>query len=245
MGWRDRKDARWMTAAYGSFAVGAALVIPSLGIDACQQAPVLETRTFELQYMRPDEALVMIQPYVYGDRPGASGLATHFSGGITVRETPESLARIEAVLEEYDRPQPGVRLHFQVIEADGFVGRDARIADVQEALEELFRFDGYQLVTEAQLAMIEGTNTNQTISEDGRDFRFMGQVLDVRGSGSTASVTLEILLQAEEAATGQLVGVIQSSMVVPVGQTVVIGSTKPRDQPTMILTVRPELVELP
>jgi hypothetical protein len=37
---------------------------------------------------------------------------------------------------------------------------------------------------------------------------------------------------------------IETSMVVPVGQTVVLGSTKPIDQPTLILTVRPELVTL-
>lgn len=220
----------------------AFLVAPSFLVDACEGAPQLETRTFELQHLDPEEAVEMVRPYVYSERDRAPGVVTHFPDGITVRETPEALARVDEVLARYDRAKPGVRLHFQIIEADGFTEADARIADVRSALEELFRFEGYRLVTDARLALMEGTSSQQQVGDGRRDFEIFASVEEVRGRGDSGSVTVTVLLQPTRPARG---GLINTTLSVPAGETVILGSTKVRSEPTLILTVRPELVPLP
>ena len=223
-----------LTTAFASVAF-----LPIIASGACSGGAELETQTFELQYMNPGEAVEMILPYVYPEREGAAGLVTHFSGGITVRETRENLARIREVLENYDVATPGVRLHFQVIEADGFSGTDPRIADVQEALEELFRFEGYRLLAEPQMAGMEGTGSTQLVADPNRDaggFYLEARVQDVRGRGDRASVVIAVSLQGDAR--------IETSMAVPVGETVVLGSSGESGASTIILTVRPELVDV-
>jgi len=222
-------------------AVAACLMLPALGVGLCEGSRgLVETRTFDLQYLEPGEAMQMVAPYVYTEREGAPGLVTGFTGGITVRETPEALDRIAEVLERYDRAKPGVRLRFQLIEANGFTDPDDRIAEVRGVLEELFRFEGYRLVTEAQMALVEGTSTAQSVQAGERGFRIRGEVRQVRGSGDRGSILLAVSLWPDTGSPQ-----IETIMVVPVGQTIVLGSTQARGQPTMILTVRPEFVPLP
>jgi len=221
------------TGALASFAF-----LPVLGIGACDGGVNLETATFELQYMNPSEAVEMIAPYVYPEREGAAGVVTHFSTGVTVRETAENLRRIQGVLEQYDVPTPAVRLYFQLIEADGFEGTDARIADVRAALEELFRFDGYRLLAEPQMAAMEGSGSSQVIVEDAKEYWLQARVEDVRGRGDKSSVVLSVELNGGDKR-------IQTAMAVPAGETVVLGSSKGYGESTLILTVRPELVPVP
>ncbi len=181
----------------------------------------------------------MVTPYVYADREGAPGVVRAFSGGLTVRETADNLDRIGRVLAEYDRGKPGVRLIFQIIEADGPGEPDPRIQDVETALRELFRFDGYRLVAETNMAAMESTGSSQHLHDGMREYFIAANVHQIRGSADRASVALRVELALPDVGSA-----IQTSMVVPVGQTVVLGSTKPIDQPTLILTVRPELVTL-
>jgi hypothetical protein len=206
---------------------------------ACGGGPDLDTRTFELQYLDPDEAIGMVSPYVYSDREESPGRISAFSSGLTVRETSDNLDRIGRVLAEYDRPKPGVRLIFQLIEADGPGEPDPRIRDVESALRELFRFEGYRLVSETNMAAMQGTGSSQQLHDGTREFFIAANVHEIRGSSDKASVALSVHLGMSNVGEA-----IQTSMAVPVGQTVVLGSTKPIDQPTLILTVRPELVTL-
>ena len=222
-------------------AVAAIPVLAAALAFACDTGPRVDTRTFDIQHLDPGEVVAMIRPYVYEERAASPGQVTAFRGGITVRETPENLDRIAQVIDEYDRPKPGVRLRFQVIEADGFEGEDPRIEDVRAALDELFRFDGYRLVTETQIAAMEGTGSSQNFSEGAREFHLRAEVNEIRGSGDRGSVSVSVTLMGD----GGRSGFVETSLAVPVGQTVVLGSSKPSDGPTMILTVRPEFVALP
>lgn len=218
--------------------------LPIIGAGACDGRVELETQTFELQYMNPSEAVEMIAPYVYPEREGAAGLVTHFTNGVTVRETRENLARIQEVLTNYDLATPAVRLHFQVIEANGFSGTDARIADVQRVLEDLFRFEGYRLLAEPKMAAMEGSGSTQMIAVEGVEgeeegsYYLEARVEDVRGRGETGSVVLGVQF------VGGMGGRIETSMAVPVGKTVVLGSSGFRSGSTVILTVRPEFVDV-
>lgn len=226
----DTMRARLVTIA---LALGA-----GLAAAACGPGPGLDTRTYELAYLEPEEAAEMVAPYVYADRPDAPGVVSHFPGGITVRETPDNLAKIDRALERFDRVKPAVRLHFQIIEADGSAEADPRIADVEAALRELFRFDGYRLVAEAQMGAVEGGSSMQTLRPEERNYGIRADVRRIRPAGGRGAVELSVALFTEDIGTA-----IETSMSVPAGQTVVLGSAQPYpDQPTLILTVRPELI---
>lgn len=218
----------------GTLALALGLALPAAG---CGGGPELETRTYDLSYLEPAEAAEMVAPYIYGDRPGTPGVVSHFPGGITVRETRDNLDKIDRVLTRFDRAKPGVRLHFQVIEANGDRQTDPRIADVESALKELFRFRGYRLLAEAQMGALEGSSSTQALRQEGREYGIRADVRRIR-AGQSGAVDLSVALFAERFGT-----VIQTSMSVPAGQTVVLGSAQPYpDQPTLILTVRPEFI---
>lgn len=186
---------------------------------ACGTAPELETRTFELDNVEPREVIGLIEPYVYANRERAPGMLSYNDNGLSVRELPENLDRIEAVLEEYDRPPPTVRLRFQIIEADGFSDSDPEIAEIEEELRRLFRFRGYRLAASAVLETLEGGNVGQTVG--GLGYAISGGIHQVRRTADGGFVTMEIGIQ----------NLFHTTVRVPLGETVVLGSGKiPWDQ---------------
>jgi hypothetical protein len=181
---------------------------------------------------------MMVEPYVFGDRAGRSGEASYFEGGITVRETRDNLEKIERVLERFDRPKPGIQLRFQLIEADGAGVSDTLIADVVPALRGLFRFEGYRLLADAYVGALEGGGSTQVLREGDREYVIAVQVIGVRKTPSGGSVDLAVELMASGFGRA-----ISTQMSVPVDKTVVLGSARPdANDPTIILTVRPEFV---
>ena len=212
----------------------AALVAAAAVAGACDPAGRLETRTFDLAHLDPLEAQEIIGPYVYAP----PGMITTFPSGITVRERPEALDRIAEVLARYDREKPGIRLHFQLIEADGFTEQDSGIAEVRDALDALFRFEGYRLAAETQLAMVEGTRASQPIAGTARPYALEAHLQSVRVQEDGGSVTVSVRL-----ASGVMDDGIATTLTVPLGETVVLGSARrAASEPTLILTVRPERV---
>ena len=217
-------------------------VVGVLLIAGCDGAPPLETRTYELMYLDDGVAAELVGPYVYFERPSAPGTITVVEGKLTVRETTENLERIEAVLVRFDRPKPGVRLRFQLIEANGFESTDPEILDVEQALRDLFRFEGYRLVGEALVNGVEGSYLRQDIpSSAGPPFHLQTGIADVRTDSAGGSVALEVMLEAWES------DILATTVRVRAGQTAVLGSaalrTKEGDT-TLILAVRPELVSM-
>ena len=91
--------------------LGAALVA------ACGGTPILDTRTFQLKYLRASQAQDIVSPYVFADRPNAKGAMSTSNSTITVRETRDNLDKIARVLAQYDVPRPLVRLTFHLIQA--------------------------------------------------------------------------------------------------------------------------------
>ncbi len=123
----------------------------------------LEVRTFTLERLEAEQAFGLVDPYVYRDRESRPGTMTMSDGLITVRELPENLDRIAVVLEEYDRPRAAVRLHFQLIQANGFDDRDESIQAVETELRKLLRYSGYRLVGETVLQLREGGGGRQML----------------------------------------------------------------------------------
>lgn len=200
----------------------------------CGRAPQLETRTFELHDLAPGEVSDLLQPYVYPDRESAPGMLSVGSEAVTVRELPENLDRIAAVLARYDQSEPGLRLRFRVIEADGFRGADTAIAEVQSELEKLFQFRGYRLAASGVLRGLVHREFNQQLGGAPAQYGIDGEILRV----SAESVAMRVALWRNHD------HMFNTSVNVPIGQTVVLGSGQPGgDAPAAILVVTPELAE--
>jgi type II secretory pathway component GspD/PulD (secretin) len=210
-----------------------------LCLAACNSAPQLDTRTFDVQYLPTDEAVTMIDPYVYVDRPGAPGRVTRTEQTVTVRETPDNLDRIAAVLARYDKPRPWVRLHFQIIAADGPRAADPRIAEVETELRKLFRYTGYRLMNETVLSGTARSSVSQQVGESPGSAIGV-DIMDVRTTNDTGIVSMNVEFRTPEG-TG-----LGSRINAREGQTVVLGNTQMRlgsgERGTIIVTVRPELV---
>lgn len=207
----------------------------ALGLAACRPAGELETRTFELRYIEPADAIGFLEPYVYEGREEAPGMMSQARNTVTVRELPENLERIEAVLAEFDRPPAMVSLRFMLIEADGFTSSDPAIADVEEELRKLFNFQGYRLAARSTVQALDGGFVEQRIGD--RSYEIVAQVDDVDAEDGTLSMSVDFS------------GLFSTSVRIPLGQTVVLGSGQMPTSPgaegvrAAILAVTPELVE--
>lgn len=211
---------------------------------ACSSGPDMETRTFELKYIDPEEAHTLIEPYVYG-RPDHPGMVNASRAGLTVRETPDNLAQIERMLARFDRPPQPVRLFFQLIEADGAQTTDPAIADVEAELRKLFRFEGYRLMSEATVTVLGGTGIGQRLFDQRTGARNIWQSFDLagglgspHGSGDSTQVTLDIQLSPESQSP-----LFSAQVMLSMGKTIVLGTTQLPGGVGIILTVRAELAE--
>lgn len=201
-------------------------------LAACQGDTRLETRTFALQHLRPNEASAVIEPYIYRDREGAPGLMSAAAGVLTVRETSDNLDQIARVLSEYDVPRRDLRLHFQLIEADGYTGRDERIADVEDELRSIFQFQGYRLAGEAFVAATDASEVEQGLDEG-------HQVRAAVYYARPGTYRIEVRLRSYEYGDR-----LTTSVNIRAGQTLVLGSAaRVGDEPTLLLTVRAEEVD--
>lgn len=212
--------------------------LPAVSLLAlgCSSQPELDIHTFNLEHRSGYEAAQLVQPYVFTDREGAPGMMSATDEAISVRETPDNLQKIARLLEEFDRPLPELRLHFQLIEADSFQEADPEIANVVEQLGQLFSFRGYRLLGQAVVSVAG--------NRGGGDFRqrFLGPeeeflVTATAELQSSGSVRLRDLTLWGEGAP-----ILESTINAADGQTLVIGGTRAsRSGRSLILTVRPEM----
>src|SRR5437763_15250607 len=120
--------------------VSVPVILTAVALLACRAGPVLDTQTFDLKYLRGEEAAELIGPYVYGDRRDAKGVFGVGEKTITVRETRDNRDKIARVLAPYDRPRPLVPLTFHPIQADVAAPTGQAIADGEATLREVLRF---------------------------------------------------------------------------------------------------------
>jgi hypothetical protein len=201
-------------------------------LAACRPDPSLETQTFRVNTLQPHEVAELIAPYVDGNREGAPGAVSVIDGALTVRETADNLSRIERVLAEFDRPRPDMRLHFQLIEADGFTDSDPRIADVEDQLRQLFQFRGYRLAGEATVTATDRAEIVQALRASDGMYEIQSNVYRI-GGGQTR---LEGVRLVSENGFH-----LETSVNIRAGQTIVLGSApKEGSSATLFLTVRAE-----
>ncbi|HSJ15597.1 MAG TPA: hypothetical protein VK939_14335 [Longimicrobiales bacterium] len=193
------------------------------------------TRTFELAHVEPDQAQLLIEPYLEG---GSVNIRrTERPAALTITASAGRLDQIEELLRRLDQPAAKVRLRFQIIEADGFTTSDPAMADVEGALRELFRFRGYRLVGEAIInGEANSTMKQRMLVRDEVPVELTIEVPAVRrGSGGKAvEMRLSMDVQGRSA--------LSTAVTIPDGQTVVLGSARPvPNVGTLILVVRPEI----
>lgn len=147
-----------------------------------------------------------------------------------MRETPERLERIAAVLREHDAPSPDVVLHFQLIEATRGGEVDPAVSEVGEALRGVLRYDGYRLLREMTIRAREGGGFAQ--SEEGLEVS--GEIRRL-STGEDGRVEMEVSARTER-------GRVSSRVGAELGRTVVIGTQGAGpDSGAIVLAVRPEV----
>jgi hypothetical protein len=174
---------------------------------------------------------------------------TAVQGILTVRETRDNLDRIARVLKEFDKARQGVRLTFQVIFGNGASTTDPAISEVVTELRKLFRFEGYQLRATGVMTALERTRVGQMMFDQvlDRETGFVGDVFSsydvsvnvgsVSGPADSSVVELAVHL------SGGDTGLFETSVVLGIGHTVVLGTLQLPSNRALILTVRADLVE--
>jgi|SRR5437588_2935818 len=218
--------------------MSCAIAVTALLAACSPRGPNLDTRTFALKYLRGSDAVSILLPYIYTDRPYGKGVFSVSDNAITVRETRDNLDKIARVLAEYDRSRPFVRLTFHLIEADGAATTDPAIRDVEATLRHLFRFQGYRLVAEGVVSATEKGEVTQMLATTPDHYQLSASVRRLAGSADSATVELAVRLELLDRASR-----FNTTVTIPVGKTAVLGNVQalPHGR-TLILTVRPELL---
>ena len=206
----------------------------------------LDTRTFAVEHISPEQAQNLVTPYVFTDRPMAPGAISYSFGveAISVRETPDNLDKIARMLEHFDvaaSRAPSYRLHFQVVVGNGTALKDDRLALVETELRKVFRFEGYSLIGEGHVAVSVSTFELQIATnapepmEPSEKWR-MHIVGSVYGEEGDREMYLKITdLPPGMATSRRTTGKIETRLGFRPGQTLVLGSMPSQDQTVFIV----------
>jgi len=223
-----------------------ALLPVAILLGACDGfgGPKLDVQTFNLEHRAGYEAAELIEPYVFADRGENPGYMSATLDAITVRETRDNLDKIGRVLDEFDQPIPGVRLYFQLIEADSFEEEDPAIANVVQELRSLFRFEGYRLMGEAMVPVAGGSQDRQAFSQ-----RFLGVDNPIVVEAQARLLRSGMVRLDPVVLSDAWSDLMTATVNVTPGQTIVIGGAqartvgddaRPGGERVVILTVRAE-----
>ena len=201
-------------------------------LAACGGGPELEVRTYPLDHLSPADAEMLLTPYVRSEG-GAIFRASEESPAITLRETPERLAQMEAILERHDRAPYTVELEFEVLEAGSFQGGSSE-PGIDTLLRDVLRYESYRTAARAIVRVGPGHEVSQGLES--------GYILSAEvGRITPREVQLSIVFWIDEG-----VPVLTTGVTVPIGQTVVLGTAQGRSPgEATILTVRPTLIDEP
>jgi len=142
----------------------------SISAQAVPDAKVpLEAKTIELKHLKPDEATNLLKPYL----TSAFGTVSSVSPTmpiITIKDSPENIARMEKVLAKYDHSPATIRLVFQLIEADtgmrlvAAANNNKVSSDLDATLRSVLRFSSYRLIGQGMATTGEDTYFYQKLA---------------------------------------------------------------------------------
>jgi hypothetical protein len=244
--------------------------LPQLAFVLCVAAgsvgaQAVDTKTVELHHLKPREAVKLLSPYVKAKDGGVFDVGDNIAI-ITMRDTPENIARMERVLAKYDHTPQTIRLVFQLIEADtgprfATVGNDGRVSiDLDSTLRSVLKFPTYRLLAQGVASVGEFADLHQELPT--RDSMWVYSLTANVGAIHIGDVGLAESETPKNAAGGPNVArtagstvriyvrldrqgqsVIATGLDVPLGHMVVLGTAATRSSgAALILTVKPELV---
>ncbi len=196
-------------------------------LSACDRGPTLETRTFSLTNLEGGEALELIRPYVFEDRPASPGAMSGIDRAITVRETSDNLDKIARVLDEFDADLGVVELRFRLIEA-GNIPTSGDLGVALEQLERLFDHQGYRLRGEA-FFMTDGSEASLSQS-------FTGSAANTLTAEVYRSASGVVRLQDVRLWENDSDVLLNTSINIRPGQTLILGGS-PDGGGTLFLAV--------
>jgi hypothetical protein len=205
----------------------AVLALAALALGGCDKRRGMTVRTYTLHRLSFQEASTLLTPYV--DEGGYISGKDRF---VSVRERPERLDSIAAILKRYDDAAAAVTLRIQVIEAGDFAGGDSTIARVEAPLRELFRYRGYRSLGELTVRTMEGTHFRQ--EQD--SLRVEGWVREATAAGPDARVTVDVEVVSPS-------GSVSTSVSGAPGKTLVIGTQKKTGGGAIIAAMTPTVTE--
>jgi hypothetical protein len=228
------------------------------GLGAQQRivADTIVVRTIPLQYLSNSDAAKLASPYLEG-----RGDAGVFSAGgsvhaVTLRASARMILVVDSLLRANDRAPVTVVLRLQIIAALDSTVRDAAIGEVDAELHNLFRFNGYRLLSQ-NIVRVNDNSNFQTLMRgpNGDQLTISGGIDGARRDGGK-SVQLNVSVAHDPRTAEMLAGAVQTGRMhqellstwlsIPMGQTVVVGSAMTGNStPAIILTVRPELAPKP
>ncbi len=234
----------------------AALVVgpPVLGAQAT--SPPLLTRTYLLHNLRPGDAVQLIGPYVDAQGGGVYAAKGAASKAISVRGSARNLASVDSVLRVLDAPAAAVMLRFELIAPADTPSSDPTLQDLQVALTGAMGFRGVRLIARGAVAVGPWADFAVTMSGDGGRFLVSGDVTRI-ATATESTIGLRVGLTAADAipndstaATTNMIRaimpgnkIVQTSITMPLGRTVVLGSgTRDVSGNTVILVVAPTLL---
>jgi hypothetical protein len=234
-------------------AVFLAALLAAGALHAQDQAPKIVVKTFPLQSLSPKDAATLVSPYTMFLGGGGVFEAGGALRAITVRATPEILARVDSILRANDHARATLVLRFQLIAASDSAIKDPAIGAVDAELRNLFRFAGYRLLSQGSTTANEGESFTLTMSGvRGETLRLAGRVEAVQASNARGAAQLFISLEhpvqtlVGGAATSGMQTLLSTGLTAPLGQTVVLGSAAyGAPIPAIILSVRPEVAGKP
>ncbi len=138
--------------------------------------------------------------------------------------------------------EPNVQLTFRIIEANGFEGVEPEISDVVEELQEIFRFEGYRLLSTSVINTVPFTDFSQRLSSPhGARFHLFGEVAGDQDGDRFHRLAIDLRDANGTFMDGNWIPgptVLNASVNVRDGQTVVLGSARPTpDAAALILVV--------
>jgi hypothetical protein len=210
-------------------------------------APQFIVKTIDLHHISSAAAVKLLAPYSRSMGGGVYDVSPSVRA-VTIRETPEIVAEMMVVLSRYDRDPANVTLNFQLIAAENVGGRDPAVAGLDSLLRGVLKFSGYRLLGTSVANAGENDAVTQSIATERGTYTLDIDVSDLRGSGSDASVHLNVSLFRPPTGIQPVMNpnfrVLRTGVTVPIGQTVVLGTTAAGDSAShsaLILTVRPQL----
>ncbi|HEX6559630.1 MAG TPA: secretin N-terminal domain-containing protein [Longimicrobiales bacterium] len=216
------------------------LTFACMALVACNKTRGMEVRTYELSRLDADQVQTLLTPYI-GD--GGTIVMKKGSRLITVRDRPERLKLIEAVLKKYDGSGEAadVMLDLQVVQADGFSQRDSALADIEPTLRQTFRYRGYRLLGETHVRVREDNGFEQNVG----DFAISGRVHRIQPGASEKRLPIDIQLQTPmQVAPNGLPRQDQmgTTVTATLGKPMVLGQSTRSG--AIILVIRPSLAPM-